>query len=136
MTIKPSSHAPASNRATAISTAAFSAQHVIEEGKITVTLRGNADSDVSSLFGEYLRGVHAEAARLGVGEVVLDCRELYFLTSSCIKGLATWIKWLMAMEPRTQYKISFLMAPNLRWQERSFDVLCQMCPPLVGMTTS
>ena len=136
MTIKPSSHAPSSARATSISTSAFSAAHVIEEGKITVTLRGNADSDVSVPFGDYLRGVHGEAARLGAREVVLDCRDLYFLTSSCIKGLATWIKWLMAMEPREQYKLSFLMAPNLRWQERSFDVLCQMSPLLVRMTRS
>lgn len=134
MTIKPISHAPGSVRATTISTSAFSAVHVIEEGVITVTLRGNADSDVSELFGEYLRGLHAEAARLGAREVVLDCRDLYFLTSSCIKGVATWIKWLMAMEARDQYKLSFLVAPNLRWQERSFDVLCQMCPLLVRMT--
>jgi hypothetical protein len=103
---------------------------------MVISLRGNADSDVAIAFGEYSRARHAEAKRLALGEVVLDCRELYFLTSSCIKELASWIKWLMALEAGNQYRLTFLMTENLRWQERSFDVLCRMCPTLVRMTTA
>jgi hypothetical protein len=134
----PQSSSPASagsDLPATVSTTGFSASHTLQEGTMVICLRGNADSDVASLFGDYLRARHLEAQRLAVREVVLDCRDLYFLTSSCIKGLASWIKWLMSLDPEAQYSLTFRMTPNLRWQERSFDVLCQMCPSRVGMTT-
>ncbi len=127
--------ASGSDRPATISTTGFSVKHTLEAGEIVIALCGNADSGVAPAFAEYLRSRHAEAQRLAVREVVLDCRELYFLTSSCIHGLADWISSLMALEPSDQYRIAFLTAPNLRWQARSFAVLCQKCPRLVRITT-
>jgi hypothetical protein len=116
-----------------ISTASFTAQHEIRGEEVIVSLRGNADSDVAGTFSHYLERLHEEVCKARLQEVTLDCRELYFLTSSCIKCLVMAIKRLAAMDARSQYKINLMTTPALRWQERSFEVLCQLAPVVVRM---
>jgi anti-anti-sigma factor len=112
----------------------FSVVHELGDKQLVVRLSGNADSEVAQALAHYLERLHEEVARAKLREVVLDFRELYFLTSSCIKCLVVAIKRVMAMDARAQYKIRLLTTPTLRWQERSFEVLCQIAPLLVTMT--
>jgi hypothetical protein len=109
----------------------FTLHHDVHGSEVTVRLRGNADSDVAAAFAHYLDRLHHRMVEAKSRELVFDFRELYFLTSSCIKCLVVAIKRVMTMEARTQYKIRLLTTPALRWQERSFEVLCQMAPMLV-----
>jgi hypothetical protein len=117
-----------------ISLPTFSINHQANEQQITVYLRGNADSDVADTFASFLQQLHDVAVAAKVREVVFDSRELYFLTSSCIKSLVVAIKRLMAMDARLQYKIRFITTPALRWQERSFEVLTKIAPLLVSIS--
>jgi hypothetical protein len=115
-----------------VSLPTFSINHQTNEQQIIVYLRGNADSDVADAFALYLQLLHDIAIATKVREVVFDSRELYFLTSACIKSLVVAIKRLMAVEARLQYKIRLVTTPSLRWQERSFEVLTRIAPLLVS----
>ena len=116
-----------------ISTASFTVQHEIRGEAVIVMLRGNADSDVAGTLSRYLERLHEEMCKARLQEVTLDCRELYFLTASCINCLVDAIKRLAALDARSQYKINLIRAPALRWQERSFEVLCRLAPVVVRM---
>jgi anti-anti-sigma factor len=52
---------------------------------LVITLSGNGDMDTSPALGRYLKEMHAELTRIRVRCVVVDCRGLYFMSSSCIK---------------------------------------------------
>jgi anti-anti-sigma regulatory factor len=117
-----------------VSLPTFSINHQANEQQIIVYLRGNADSDVADTFALYLQQLHDIAIASKVREVVFDSRELYFLTSACIKSLVVAIKRLMAEEARLQYKIRLVTTPALRWQERSFEVLTKIAPLLVSVS--
>ena len=117
-----------------VSLPTFSINHQANEQQIIVYLRGNADSDVADAFALYLQQLHDVAIASKVREVVFDSRELYFLTSACIKSLVVAIKRLMAVEARHQYKIRLVTTPALRWQERSFEVLTRIAPLLVSVS--
>jgi hypothetical protein len=117
-----------------VSLPTFSLNHQASDQQIIVYLRGNADSDVADTFALYLQQLHDVALAMKAREVVFDSRELYFLTSACIKGFMVAIKRLMAVEARAQYKIRFVTTPALRWQERSFEVLTKVAPLLVSIS--
>jgi hypothetical protein len=117
-----------------VSLPTFSIAHEVTDSAIIVYLRGNADSDMAEVFASYLERLHEAALASKKREVVLDARELYFLTSSCIKSLVVAIKRLMAVETRLQYKIRLVTTPALRWQERSFEVLTRIAPLLVSIS--
>jgi hypothetical protein len=130
-----SSQAPGTNfELHTISLPTFSAGHEVSGQAVTVRLSGNADSDVAEAFAQYLERLHEQVVNSRLREVTLDFRELYFLTSSCIKCLVIAIKRLVALDARSQYKIELLTTPKLRWQERSFEVLCQLAPLLVRIS--
>jgi len=117
-----------------VSLPTFSISHQRNDQQVVVYLRGNADSDVADAFALFLQQLHDVAIAAGVREVVFDSRELYFLTSACIKSLVVAIKRLMAVDARFQYKIRFITTPALRWQERSFEVLTKIAPMLVSIS--
>jgi hypothetical protein len=93
---------------------------------LRVHLKGNADSASNDAFGLFVNKLHAEAQRLRVKHVQLDLHELYFMTSSCIKCFVTWIGFITAAPSAQQYKLDFVVNPNLRWQKRNLDVLLQL----------
>jgi hypothetical protein len=114
---------------------AFSVRHEVVGGRVMVTLVGNADSDVTAAFAHYLERLHDWVMAAELREVTFDFRQLYFLTSACVKCLVVAIKRLMRVDPRQQYRMRLLTSRALRWQERSFEVLCQIAPMLVSMET-
>jgi len=93
---------------------------------LRVHMKGNADSASNDAFGVFINKLHAEAQRLHVKEVRLDLTELYFMTSSCIKCFVTWIGFITNSARIQQYRLNFVVNPNLRWQKRNLDVLLQL----------
>jgi hypothetical protein len=91
--------------------------------EIKVVLTGNADMTVTTKLGPYLDGLHSDAIALGVKRITFNIRELYFLTSSCLKCFATMLATAAALEPRRRYAVRFLANPNLHWQRRSLEAL-------------
>ena len=125
---------PASNsdaREPVLSLSGFSATRTIEAGQMVIALKGAADGGTADPLGEYLLARHDEAVRRSIPNVILDCSELAFLTSSCIKEVAVWIRAIVSMAPGTQYKVTARIVPTLHWQERTFQVLCRMAPDLL-----
>jgi anti-anti-sigma factor len=114
-----------------LSSASFALTWDRSEQSVVVRLVGNADADVAPALAHFLERLHQESVAAGIEEVLLDFRELHFLTSSCIKYLVVAIKRLETTEPGSQYRLRLVPAPALRWQLQSFEVLCQMAPSLV-----
>jgi anti-anti-sigma factor len=97
-----------------------------QKGKaIVVKLHGNADTQVRAALAGLLDQIDAEAKRLSVQETVIDARDLYFMSSSCLSLLVRWIT-TVAERGTKGYKIRFVANPNLRWQKRSLSALAAM----------
>ena len=111
----------------------ISARH---EGNIVfVKLIGNGDMETPAILGGYLKKVHGETMRLRAHRVIVECDELYFMSSACVKCLVTWIDGIVKLEPTDRYKVKFQSNPNLPWQRRSFEALRRFAPALVHVDT-
>jgi hypothetical protein len=108
---------------------AISARH--ENSVVFIKLTGNGDMETPNMLAGYLKKVHTEAHRLRAHSVIVDCDELYFMSSACVKCLVTWVDGILKLEPMERYKVKFLSNPNLPWQRRSFEALRRFAPALV-----
>ena len=86
-------------------------------------LEGSADIEVVAELSSYLRGVHTAALMMGVKEVVVDLRGLFFMTSSCFKCFLTWVSSIQDLEEAKRYTVHLEANANLHWQRRSLDAL-------------
>lgn len=114
-----------------LSRGGFSATWMLSSTSVIVRLSGSADSEIAPALGGFLERLHAETVRANGKEVVLDFRELNFLTSSCIKYLVVAINRLAASPAESRYLLRLVSSPAMRWQARSFEVLRQIAPGLV-----
>jgi hypothetical protein len=89
--------------------------------------------ETPAILNGYLKKVHTEALRLRVHSVIIECDELYFMSSACIKCLVTWIDAIVKLDPMERYKVKFQANPNLPWQRRSFEALRRFAPSLVHL---
>jgi hypothetical protein len=78
-----------------------------------------------------LKKLHAETLRARAHSVIVECDELYFMSSACIKCLVTWIDGILKLEPIERYKVKFQANAKLSWQRRSFEALRRFAPALV-----
>ena len=119
----------------------FSVHPIVKEGfslaarhdgdVVFVKIIGNGDMETPMTLGVYLKKVHTEALRLQAHSVIVECDELYFMSSACIKCLATWIDGVAKLDTTERYKIKFKSNPNLPWQRRSFEALRRFAPGFV-----
>lgn len=94
------------------------------EGKtLTVVLLGTADMAHASALAAYMPNIHADAARLGVEETIVDFRELEFMSSACFKALVTWLVKIDEMPAPRRYRVRFRREPKKQWQMRSLSAL-------------
>ena len=112
----------------------FAAQAILCDGSIRVSLAGNGDVKAQDQLEIFLTALHVEASRLAVEQVELDCRELLFMNSCCLKGLVSWIGTVQDSPIEQHYKICFLSNPQLHWQKRSLRALSCFAPELVTIT--
>jgi len=94
-----------------------------QRGDVWVRLSGNADMAADAGLDVYLKTLHAEMMRLGRKRVNVDLRELYFMNSTCLKHLVTWITSIQEAPKMARYTISIQSNSVLRWQRRSLDAL-------------
>jgi hypothetical protein len=119
----------------------FNVQPIVKEGfglsarhegnVVVVKINGNGDMETPVTLGGYLRKVHTETLRLRAHSVIIECDELYFMSSACIKCLVTWIDGIVKLDPSERYKVRFKANANLPWQRRSFEALRRFAPALV-----
>jgi hypothetical protein len=110
----------------------FSIRPVPDESELVFQVSGNGDMAAIEPLTRYLKGVHAEALRLGAAVVRLDVRDLYFLNSSCLKSLLSWVSQL-ASDATPAYRVSFVTSPQLHWQRRSLEALRRLAPQVVSV---
>jgi hypothetical protein len=102
------------------------------EGNVVwLKIKGNGDMETPATLGSYLKKIHTETLRLRAHSVSVECDELYFMSSACIKCLVTWIDGVLKLDPMERYKVKFQANPNLPWQRRSFEALRRFAPALV-----
>jgi hypothetical protein len=82
------------------------------------------------VLNRYLKQLHREAVHLGAAEVELDFHELYFMNSSCLKALVSFIDGAANVD-KPGYRIRFLTNPQLFWQRRSLEALQRLAPEFV-----
>jgi hypothetical protein len=119
----------------------FSVHPIVKEGfsisarhegyAIFLKIIGNGDMETPITLGGYLKKVHTEALRLRAHHVIIECDELYFLSSACVKCLVTWVDGIMKLEPADRYKVKLKANAHLPWQRRSFEALRRFAPSLV-----
>jgi hypothetical protein len=110
---------------------AFSLTARHEGNAVFVKIIGNGDMETPMTLSSYLKKVHTEALRVRAHSVVVECDELYFMSSACIKCLVTWIDSIVKLDHADRYKVKFQANPNLPWQRRSFEALRRFAPALV-----
>jgi len=106
-----------------ISGQAFHTTTSVDAGAVQVVLRGNADIAALPGLEKYLKKLHQEIGRLRYPLVTVDIRELYFMNSSCLKTLVTWITTVGDAGKAERYRIKFVSNANLHWQRRSLGAL-------------
>jgi anti-anti-sigma factor len=99
-----------------------------------VKFSGNADMRVKERIQKLLLEVHLEVCRQHISEVLVDLRELAFMSSSCIKAFVTWLMRVQSLAPEEQYRIHFLSAPESHWQRRSLTALSCVAAKLVTIS--
>jgi hypothetical protein len=115
--------------------AEFTADAVLRDGTLVVTLCGNADLNVKAQLDHFLALIHAETQRLALTDVEVDVRKLEFMNSSCLKCLVGWISRIQDEPPGRQYRVAFQSSPTLFWQRRSLHALSCLASELVTVHT-
>jgi anti-anti-sigma factor len=88
---------------------------------IRLRISGSCDMVTATLLESYLRALHAEAVRTKAQTVVVDCESMYFLNSSSIKILVTWIAKIQKLDHKERYGVEFHTNQKLGWQKRSLE---------------
>ncbi len=101
---------------------------------IRVALAGTCDRETLPHLGPFLLSLHEEARRLGIGQVVVDCENLYFMNSAAIKCLVTWIGRLKALPADQRYRVEFRVNKRLPWQQRTLGAVARFAPDIARMT--
>ncbi|XXX72912.1 hypothetical protein WMF30_35220 [Sorangium sp. So ce134] len=113
-------------------TDSFGAEPALREDTLSVRLTGTGDMAAVAPLGFFLKEIQAEALRLRVGAVEFDVRALYFLNSSCLKALISFISSVAGQGLKC--KVAFVTDARLGWQRRSLTALERMSPELVTIS--
>ena len=100
---------------------------------ITLTLHGTADLRAAPALETLLPQLHQEALRLHAAEVVVDLRELEFMSSSCFRSFVTWLSDLQDVPAKDVYHVRLLQDSAKRWQRRSLSALSCFAVDLVRL---
>ena len=116
-----------------IETEFFSATTEVEAAKLLAKMTGNADQDITTVLDEFLGKVHDEASSHSISEVVVDLRDVEFMSSACLKAFVTWIHVARTLPEASRYQIVILSQPEILWQRRSMHALSCIAKDLVKL---
>ena len=95
----------------------------------TVKFTGNGDTEAIAPLDRFLKQLHENLIRDHSAEVDVDLNELYFMNSSCVKTLMSWIhKVKMQGAP---YRVCLTTNPRQPWQRRSLEPMQRLAPDVV-----
>jgi hypothetical protein len=99
---------------------------------ISVRFVGDIDmEDPSIILDPLFDRLHEGVIKLGIREVDADFKELNFLNSSGIKGVAKWIMKLSEVDDDNKYIIKIVHNKDITWQVTSLPTLTFLVPGAV-----
>lgn len=113
----------------AIRTDGFALAPVADTTTPTVKLSGNADTEAAGPLDRFLKQLHGNLVDDQSSQVHVDLVDLYFMNSSCIRALASWIHTVKTSA--NPYRIYLQMNPRQAWQQRSLDPIRRLAPTVV-----
>src|SRR3954454_5290472 len=99
----------------------FSLVPVVDLPLPTVKFNGNGDSEAVAPLDRFLKLLHKNLVDENANAVVVDLGELYFMNSSCLKALVSWI--YKVNTTGRPYQIRIQMNRRQAWQRRSLEPL-------------
>lgn len=114
---------------TEVVTKGFSLGSVKESAEPRIRFTGNCDFDAVEPLGKFLKLVDTEMLSRKYASVSIDLEELYFMNSSCLKAMVSWIYGIN--EAGQPYTIRLLTNPRLHWQKRTMRTLQRLAPQVV-----
>jgi hypothetical protein len=96
--------------------------------EIRVRLSGSCARETLPHLPGFLGNLHQEAQRTRARQVVVDCENLYFMSSAAIKCFVTWIAKLKDVPQDRRYMVEFRTNKRLQWQERSMSAISRFAP--------
>lgn len=121
-------------RMSAVRAEGFALVPVTDTDTPTVKFSGNADSEAAESLDRFLQELHRNLLDDQSTEVQVDLVELYFMTSSCIRALASWVHAVKVAD--TPYRIYLQMNPRQSWQQRSLEPIKRLAPGVVVLRSS
>jgi hypothetical protein len=116
-------------RLNAVQAEGFALVPVTDTDTPTVKFSGNADSEAADPLDRFLQELHRNLLDDQSTEVEVDLVELYFMTSSCIRALASWVHAVKVSD--TPYRIYLQTNPRQSWQQRSLEPIKRLAPAVV-----
>jgi hypothetical protein len=121
-------------RLSAIQADGFALVPVSDTDIPTVKFSGNADSEAAEPLDRFLQELHRNLLDDQSTEVEVDLVDLYFMTSSCIRALASWVHAVKLAD--TPYRVYLQMNPRQSWQQRSLEPIKRLAPAVVVLRSS
>ncbi len=100
----------------------------VNQDQVRVGLAGSCDGNTLRCLPCFLNSFHEEVQKVCAGEVIVDCENLYFMSSAAIKCFLSWIAKLKELPANRRYLVVFRINKRLAWQERSFAAICRFAP--------
>jgi hypothetical protein len=114
---------------TEVVTKGFTLGSVKDSSEPRIRFTGNCDFDAVEPLGKFLRLVDDEMLTKKYVSVSIDLEELFFMNSSCLKAMVSWIYGIN--EAGQPYTIRLLTNPSLHWQKRTMRTLQRLAPQVV-----
>jgi hypothetical protein len=109
----------------------FTIEPLIDAAIPTIKISGNGDTESIASLDRFLRELHEQMLHAQSDQIEVDFGDLYFMNSSCIKALMSWIHRVrLAGAP---YRVYFMTNPRLSWQRRSLQPLQRLAPTIVAL---
>jgi hypothetical protein len=102
--------------------------------QMRLQLSGEADMQDRAPLTRLLLQYHEEALQRGVKHVVIDLRELTYMSSTAMGAFVTWASTLKDVPRPSAYSLEFLGATKQRWQRGSLNALASFDPDCITVT--
>ena len=103
----------------------------LEGGDFLVVLSGTADFEARPELAAWIRSLHDEVTKLGLSRVVVDIKNLEFMSSICVNVFVGWLVTLMELPPSQHYRVHFRWNRSLFWQRKSLNALSRLAMLIV-----
>ena len=102
---------------------------------IELQLSGSADVSTRTRLEALIRWLHGRLDAAGARDVVVDMRQLEFMSAAAFNALVGWLAILGDLPTERRYRIRFRANPHILWQRRSLRALSCFATDVVAIET-